>query len=222
MAKIRNIILDVDGTILDSMKDIAGAQHWVLGQLGVTSYRPADLYQHIGAPLRDTFRKLLPEQLHDRIESAAAMYREYYRAHALDTTTLYEGVRETLDELMKREIRLGVATIKSTQTTTRILAHFDILNCFVHIQGTEEPPYKPHPAVINKILRARQWQQNETLMVGDTDKDIGAGRNAGVLTCGVTWGALRREQILAFSPDYAIDSIRELLDLVDGSNDREG
>ena len=86
---IRNIIFDVDGTLLDSKRDIAGAQLWVLQQLGVENYTEEDLYPHIGKTLQETFTLLLPDRLHPKIPEAAIMYRDYYRPRALENTKLF-------------------------------------------------------------------------------------------------------------------------------------
>jgi phosphoglycolate phosphatase len=75
-------------------------------------------------------------------------------------------------------------------------------------------PFKPDPFIITKILKDQSWLAPETLMVGDTDNDILAGKRAGVSTCGVTYGSLSRQQIQALHPDSTIDSLRELLQLL--------
>ncbi len=211
---IRNILFDVDGTLLDSRRDIAAAQLWTYRQLGVDSLLPEDVYPHIGKPLAETFALLLPRSLHDRIPEAGLMYRDYYRAHAFDTTTLFPGVEETIAALYKRGMNLATATIKSTETTAKVLAHFGIAHYFRHIQGTDNGIFKPDPAIINSILAERSWNRDETLMVGDTDKDIEVGRNAVVRTCGVTYGSFTRTQMAALKPDWIIDSFTEILRVV--------
>ena len=210
-SRIKNVILDVDGTLLDSKRDIAGAQHWVLAQLGVTAYRVEDLYRTIGRKLEDTFRDLLPPELHNRIAEAATMYRDYYRPRALETTALFPTVRETLEELRSREKNLAVATTKSTFTTRRILSHFDLDQFFVQLQGTDGVPSKPDPFIVNKILADQGWRAKETLMVGDAREDMEAGKAAGVCTCGVTYGALPRPDLEKLSPDFLIDHFDDLL-----------
>jgi phosphoglycolate phosphatase len=211
--QIRNILFDVDGTLLDSRRDIAAAQLWTYRQLGVDSLVPEDVYPHIGKPLAETFAILLPEHLHDRIAEAALMYRDYYRAHAFDTTTLFPGVQDTIETLQARGINLATATIKSTETTAKVLAHFGIARYFRHIQGTDNGIFKPDPSIINSILSRQRWDRTHTLMVGDTDKDVEVGRNAGVRTCGVTYGSFTREQMIALRPDCIIDTFADLLDV---------
>jgi phosphoglycolate phosphatase len=211
---VKNILFDVDGTLLDSRRDIAAAQLWTYRQLGVDSLQPEDIYPLIGKPLSETFMALLPDHLHHRIPEAAVMYRDYYRAHAFDTTELFAGVKETVAALRKKGIRLATATIKSTETTARVLSHFGIAQYFSHIQGTDNGVFKPDPLIIHTILAKQDWQAIETLMVGDTDKDIEVGRNAGVRTCGVTYGSFSSEQMNALQPNWIIDSISGLLQIV--------
>jgi len=211
---IRNIIFDVDGTLLDSKRDIAAAQLWTFRQFGINSLKPEDIYPLIGKPLAETFAILLPQQLHDRIPEAGLLYRDYYRAHAFDTTTLFPGVLETVTALKARGLRLATATTKSTETTGKVLAHFGIAEYFSHIQGTDNGIFKPDPFIINTILSTMKWHRDETLMVGDTDKDIDVGKNAGVRTCGVTYGSFSRLQISALNPDWIVDQLPDLLQII--------
>ena len=211
---IKNILFDIDGTLLDSRRDIAAAQLWALHQLGVDSLTPEDIYPYIGKPLAETFAILLPQNLHHRIAESTVTYRDYYRAHAFETTKLFPGVNETIASLNAKGINLATATIKSTETTTRVLAHFGISRYFSDIQGTDDGIFKPDPAIVNSVLARQGWDKSETLMVGDTDKDVEVGRNAGVRTCGVTYGSFSREQMTALNPDWVIDMITDLLRIV--------
>ncbi len=212
---IRSVIFDIDGTLLDSKRDIAGAQHYVLGKLGVHSYDPEDLYGYIGKPLGEIFRELLPPELHHRIPEATKMYVEYYRPVALETTVPFPGVAEVLGTLRERGIGLAVATTKSTETSRRVLEHFSLAAFFDQIQGsTPETPFKPDPYIVRKILGERNWEPSCCLMTGDSAADIGAGKSAGTLTCGVTYGSLDRTAIEALTPDYIIDEIGEIPGIV--------
>lgn len=209
-----NIIFDFDGTITDSKHDIAGAQVWVLQQLGVTSYRPEDLFRHIGKTLEETFSTLLPPALHDRIPDAAKMYSEYYQPRSLETTKLFPGVRETLEILRFHGKRLAIASTKRGPGIRRVTDHFGITSYFVQLQGSDGIPHKPDPSIINRIVSEQHWQQEDTLMVGDTDKDVLAGKNSGIATCGVTFGSLTEKEMEQYHPDFIISSFPELLSIV--------
>jgi len=208
-----NIIFDVDGTLTDSRHDIAGAQLRVLHRLGVDHVKEEDLYPFIGRRLEETFRRLLPSELHAAIPGAAAMYLEEYLPSALETTTLFPGVSDTLAELRARGKLLAVASTKRSTTIRRVTDHFGITGHFVQLQGTDNLPHKPDPAIITKILTDQGWIPRETLMVGDTDLDMRAGRGAGTATCGVTYGALTAAQLRVLEPDHLITHFSELLAL---------
>jgi len=216
----RNIIFDFDGTITDSREDIAGAQLWVLDQLGVTTYTKEDLYPYIGKPLHETFVRLLPPSLHDRIPDATKMYSEYYPPRSLKTTRLFPGVRETLEILQREGKRLAVASTKRGTGIRRATDHFGITGFFVQLQGSEGMPFKPDPFIVNKILTDQLWERSETLMVGDTDSDMLAGESAGVATCAVTYGSLSERELKALEPDFIIRSFPEILAIVGGAASR--
>lgn len=99
-------------------------------------------------------------------------------------------------------------------TTQRILDHFGISRFFDQVHDTDGTPSKPDPYIINKIVTDRFWIPVETLMVGDSDRDIEAGRNAGIRTCGVTYGAFTRLQMEQCHPDYIIDDIFSLTTII--------
>jgi phosphoglycolate phosphatase len=208
-----NIIFDFDGTITDSKWDIAGAQRWVLNQLGVEAYKEEDLFPHIGKSLEETFLTLLPATLHGRIPEAAQMYADYYKPRSLVTTKLFPGVPETLNALQLSGKRLAIASTKRGPGILRATDHFGISSYFVQLQGSEGIPFKPDPTIILKILQDQRWECNDTLMVGDTDKDVRAGINAGVSTCAVTYGSLKREELARCSPDFIIDRFPEILSI---------
>ena len=209
-----NIIVDFDGTISDSRQDIARAQLWALERLGITGYREEDLYPFIGLPLVETFRRLLPPTMYDRIEEAAALYSDYYPPRSLLTTRLFPGVRGTLESLRARGKHIAVASTKRGQGIRRATDHFGITPFFDRLQGSEGLPFKPDPAIINLIMNEEGWDPRLTLMVGDTSMDVLAGKGAGIATCGVTYGAMSEEQIQAAGPDYIIGDFAHLLPLV--------
>jgi phosphoglycolate phosphatase-like HAD superfamily hydrolase len=213
---IRNFIFDIDGTLLDSKRDIAQAQLFALKELGITHFTAEDIYPNIGKPLMETFSILLPKELHPQIPAVALVYRKHYLAHAYDTTCLFPGVKDVIVNLHENGFRLGVATTKSTETTMTMLEYFGVARYFEQIQGTDQMPCKPDPFIINKIIDEQQWDRTVTVMVGDTDKDVLAAQNAGIRSCAVTYGSFTREKIAALMPTWIIDKFPELLSLVNG------
>lgn len=220
MRGVANIIFDFDGTLSDSREDIASAQLWVLERLGVTGVTKETLFPHIGKSLQETFGELLPSSLHSRIPEAVELYAEYYPPRSLVTTSLFPGVRETLEQLTGCGKKLAIASTKRGSGLIRAAGHFGITQFFVQLQGSDNLPYKPDPALLLKILRDQHWDPRETLMVGDTLYDILAGRRAGLATCGVTYGALTEQEMRLAGPDHLISRFRDLLDLIENHQGR--
>ncbi len=210
-----NIIVDFDGTISDSRKDIAQAQLWVLERLGAGGYREEDLYPFIGMPLTETFRHLLPPAMHGLIDEASKLYAEYYPPRSLLTTRLFPGVRRTLERLHADGKKIAVASTKRGPGIRRVTDHFGITPLFDRLQGSDGLPFKPDPAIIHVIIAAEGWDPARTIMVGDTSMDVMAGKNAGIATVGVTYGAMSGDQIEAAGPDFIISEFPALLPLVE-------
>jgi phosphoglycolate phosphatase len=209
-----NIIFDFDGTLTDSREDIAAAQIWSLAQIGFEGVAKERLFPHIGKPLHETFAIILPRELHDRIPEAVALYSEYYPPRSLLRTTLFPGVEETLRSLHGAGRRLAVASTKRGAGLLRVTRHFGIADLFVQLQGSDTLPFKPDPAIVNRVIEDQGWRRDRTLMVGDTGHDIRAGRGAGVATCAITHGSLSRAELEEFAPEYIIDRMPELLAIV--------
>ena len=122
--RFTSIIFDFDGTLADSRQDIAGAQLWVMQQLGLEGVREEDLYPHIGKPLDETFEQFLPLSMRWRVPEAAQMYAEYYPSRSLATTRLFPGVRETLEILSARGAAMAIASTKRGSGIKRATDHF--------------------------------------------------------------------------------------------------
>ncbi len=200
-------IFDLDGTLVDSARDICGAIQDVLAATGRTHVSDASLRRYIGRHLLDMFFDLGIEE--SEIEPMIAHYRRIYpeRKHAL--TSVFPGVPEMLRSLAGRKT---TATIKSTENTRIVLGQFGLLPHFDHVQGTDGFPAKPEPDVIFHSLRVLGAQPAECLFIGDSAADMEAGRRAGVQTCAVRYGYGDPEEMARWSPDYWIDDPRELAD----------
>lgn len=212
--KFRNIIFDFDGTLVDSKHDIASAQLWALEGIGAQGFSASDLFPHIGKTLEETFSTVLPSFMHEKIPEAARLYSEYFPSRSLVTTRLYPGVLDTLAALQRDGRLMAIASVKKGPGIRRATDHFGITPFFVQLQGSEGIPPKPDPRSIEKILTDQQWHSDKTLMVGDTDKDILAGKNAHISTCAVTYGSLPESDLRQFHPDFVISEFHDILSIV--------
>ena len=199
-------VFDVDGTLVDSARDICGAIQDVIEARGRSGVTFEYLRGYVGRHLIDLFQAL--EISDDQIEPLIAEYRSTYLARTHAMTSVFPGVAEALAALNGRK---STASIKSTPTTRAMLDQFGLLPYFDHVQGTDGFPAKPEPDVILASLKGLGANPEDCLLVGDSPSDMEAGRRAGVRTCAVRYGYGDHELMARWSPDYWVEDPRELL-----------
>ncbi|MDR2413482.1 MAG: HAD-IA family hydrolase [Odoribacteraceae bacterium] len=211
------IIFDLDGTLIDSLADLAASANHALRARGFPGH-PLDAYRYfVGNGVVKLLERALPEDRRDR-ETLARLFEEftrYYGMHRADLTAPYPGITALLEELKRRGMLLAVASNKyhsAADAMTR-LYFGDTLFDFVH-GHQEDVPTKPHPAIALEILSEAGVAPGEAFFVGDSGVDMQTARAAGIRSIGVTWGFRAREELLENGADFIIDSPRELLPLV--------
>lgn len=210
----RTVLCDLDGTLIDSSREIAAAFRYALTQTVPGDLpEPGAIVQHIGKPLAhmtlELGYRLSPSQLTRFLNT----YRRYYDAHGAGNIRAYPGVIETLRGLTKNIF--GVVTTKAPQHARAALDALNMTDFFHHVQGTT--PHllpKPAPDTILEALNALQCDPAHTLMVGDTAADIWAGQAAGIKTCAVSYGFGNLHELNSAGPDYWIASFEELTHII--------
>jgi len=203
-------LFDIDGTVLDSARDICSAVQQVLASAGAPPVSFDFLKGYVGLHLVAVFGDMFPNHTPQQMEEWIRQYRAIYLGRGHGETSVYPGVAEALAALGGRK---GTATTKGTPTTRLILEQFGLLRYFDHVQGTDGFPSKPAPDVILKSIEALGAKPGDCLMVGDSAADMEAGRLAGVKTCAVLYGYGKREDLARHQPDFWINDLRELVPL---------
>ena len=201
-------LFDIDGTLLDSARDICGAVQEVLVAHGARERDFAYLRSFVGLHLIDLFQDVFPTFNAEQIDALIKEYRTLYLGRCHRQTTLFPGAKEALAALGGRK---STATTKGTPTTRAVLTQFGLIQYFDHVQGTDGIPYKPAPDVLLAAMAALGARPEECLMVGDSHADMAAGRAAGVKTCAVRYGYGNRQEIARLEPDYWVDDLRALV-----------
>ncbi|PYT24430.1 MAG: HAD family hydrolase [Acidobacteria bacterium] len=201
-------LFDIDGTLLDSARDICAAQMEVLSSAGCPPVTFEFLRDYIGLELRAVFSALLPGCSDTRMDELSQQYSALYRGRKHVETRVYPGVAEALAKLQGRK---STATTKSTGGTKMVLEHFGLLPYFDHIQGSDGIPCKPAPDVVLAAMKALGANPNECLLVGDSPADMEAGRRVGVKICAVTYGYGATAELEKWQPDHWISDLRQLL-----------
>jgi phosphoglycolate phosphatase len=203
------VMFDLDGTLADTGQDLADAvnhtrAHFHLGPL------PEELvYTHVGRGVEHLLRHSLPEDSADHFQEVMRVFLVRYESHLLDTTVLYPGVHEVLDYF--RGKRRVVVSNKIHRLTVAVVRGLGVDKQFDAILGGDSAAEKkPHPALIHDVLNRFRILPGHALIVGDGDTDVEAGRRAGIITCGVTYGLGSKERLVATEPDLIIDDLTEL------------
>ena len=212
---ITAILYDLDGTLIDSQRDIALAfQHALRHVADGPPPVEAAIAQHIGKSLEHMTRELGYALTPPQLATFLTTYRTHYATFGIQYTRPYPGVTETLRVLSS--YTCGIVTTNAQAQAETILQQLDLTGFFQHIQGwVPGLQLKPAPDTVLAALTALQCAPEQTLMVGDTSADILAGKAAGLRTCAVTYGFGDATALRACEPDYVIDTFRELITLVD-------
>ena len=214
------LCFDLDGTLVDSHADIRAALEHALASVGP---RDAALEERalgaagLGLPLEEFFALARPGGTLDARRLFIDEYRRHYHAHLLDRTRPFDGVVETLAQLAPlraRGLRTAVATTKKTDTARKVITGLGLAEHFDAVLGTDGIPHKPAPDLLYLCARTVSRPPESGMMIGDTDRDLLAGRAAGMKTCAVGWGVMGHEGLRPHSPDYLISRFAELLELV--------
>jgi len=207
------LIFDLDGTLADSKADLAASVNYVRGTYGLPVLPDEQIAAFIGNGAQQLIRRALgPDVSEVELQSALKSFLHYYRQHMLDRTVLYPGVRETLDRL--QDFKLAVLTNKPLYFSCSMLDGLGIYRYFSAVYGGNSfVNKKPDPVGIFQILSDTRARRESSWMIGDSSVDVRTGRNAGVRTCGVTYG-YAAESFKAEPPDFEVDRFAEIEKLV--------
>lgn len=216
MLPVSLLLFDLDGTLIDSKSDLANSINLMLSDLGRSTLSEATVGGFVGDGVRVLVRRSLTatepnhrepdEDLHSK---AIALMHSHYANEMLKTTRLYPRVTETLAAFDHK--RKAVVTSKEVRFTRIILEHFDIAKYFDAIVGGDTTPArKPDPGPVLEAMKQLGGSASETVMIGDSENDVIAGKRAGAYTCAVSYGFRSAEELRLTEPDVLLDSFDRL------------
>lgn len=208
---IKLILFDLDGTLVDTSKDITTALNYALRQYGIQELSVQETKKMVGEGITRLIEKILgDEKIHMRDE-IIRRFIEYYSEHLADYSREYPHVRETLEQL--GGYKKAVISNKRESLSVELLEKLDLLKYFNLVAGSDTTSEKkPSPVPIFHIMGKLESKPNESMIVGDSSFDIEAGKKAGIKTVAVTYGY--REKHHLQDADYMIDSLKDLTSLI--------
>lgn len=220
--KVKLITFDLDGTLLDSVPDLAEAVDKTVQALGYEPIEEVQVRDWVGNGADVLVSRALSRDIvvgkaisSERVQEARALFDRFYKESGHRLSHLYPTVFETLVELKGRGYTMALVTNKPTKFVPEILQQHNISAFFADVIGGEDfPKCKPDPIALNWLLEKHNLAADEMLMVGDSKNDILAAKNAGSLSFGLTYGYNHGEPIADSRPDYVADRLAELLEIL--------
>ena len=217
MKDCRLIIFDLDGTLLDTLGDLAASCNRTMESYGYPTF-PLERYRMmVGNGITKLIERALPEDCRtpDHIMEVRRRFIGYYQAHLADFTRPYEGIPQLLSELRRRGIALAVASNKYQEGTRMLIERFFGGDMFSAVMGQcDGRAVKPDPQIVRDILSVTGISADRTLYVGDSSVDMQTAANASLESVGVTWGFRSREELEASGAVHIVDRPEEILMLV--------
>jgi phosphoglycolate phosphatase len=208
--QVRLIAFDLDGTLIDSSRDLVMAVNAARSRLGLGELDDMTVLSYVGHGARELMRKAMGSAPSEaEVDRGLAYFREFYAEHLLDHTRPYPGVVEALAALGRRH--LAVLTNKPIRFTVPIVERLGLAPHFERVYGEDSfPRKKPDPMGLAFLLEEFSAGPREALMVGDSQIDVQTARNAGTWSCGVTYG-LASYQLADCPPDLLVSNLKQLV-----------
>ncbi len=208
----RTVIFDLDGTLLNTIDDLAGAGNYVCRRNGWPEHSIEEFMTMVGHGIPNLVTQFSPKNCRSPLMllNTVAQFSEYYGAHNMEKTSPYPGIQEMAKRLKTAGVQMAVYSNKADSFSRDIVEHY-LPDLFTLVRGkVDGVPVKPDPAGIHQIMAELHADPKTTLFVGDSSVDIQTGHNAGLTACGVSWGFRPRESLVNAGADHLADSVEAL------------
>ena len=210
------IIFDLDGTLVNSLEDLADSANYAVKQFGYPTHPTESFRYFVGNGIPKLIERCLPESERspERIEEVRKVFGGYYDLHFADKTSPYDGIPELLDKLKREDVRTAVASNKADSFTGRIIDSFFKGSFDAVIGSREGVPRKPAPDIVFDIMKELGADVSDTYFAGDSDVDMYTAKNAGVTAIGCLWGFRTREELLKGGADFLAEKPIQIFDIL--------
>ncbi len=210
MNALDNILVDLDGTLVDPSEGILLSVKFALDRVGCRLPPDEELQKYIGQPTLQTLEEILGKGDEILLCKALMYYRTHYSETGISKLQLYTGIQEALEQLKRVGYRIFLVTLKPKSFARRIIGQAKIMDYFDGIYGAElKDRFADKKSLISNLLYHEGITISSSVMIGDRASDILAGKRNGLLTAGVTYGFGRNDELIAAAPDWMFESVEE-------------
>lgn len=214
--KIRGIIFDLDGTLINTIEDIGDSMNFVLRKLGREELSYGEYKIKVGGGFRKLVKSILPDLEDEDYDYALKLLEASYRENYLSKSKPYEDMEKLLGKLSEKKIKLGINTNKNQEYTNKLIEKVFGDVDFVEIVGVDQRGFvKPDPSGAELVLEKMGLAKEEVLYVGDSNIDMLTGKNAGLKTVGVDWGFRGEAELRQYGADFIAYEPLDILRLIE-------
>jgi len=208
-------IFDLDGTLLNTLDDLADTANSVLQQLDCPVHLTDKYRYFVGDGMRTLVERIMPKESSvERICECEDLFKKLYEQHWADKTCLYDGIEKMLLDLKKMGMELAILSNKPDEFTRMCVQRFFPSDQFSCVQGQlEKVPKKPHPQGALIIAQTLGFDLSDMLYVGDTATDMKTGKTAGMTTVGVLWGFREIRELTQNGADFIVRHPQEIVEI---------
>ena len=214
---IKAVIFDLDGTLLDTLEDLANACNYALRSCGYEEHAINEYVKFVGSGRYVLIQRILPEIYRENevvINKVLALFDEYYGDHMLDTTKPYEGIDNMIDGLKKNNIKLAVVSNKPDEFAAEVVKKYFGDKFEITYGQRVNHAVKPDPRTVYEVIEYLKVGKEECIYVGDSDVDMITAKNANVKSVGVAWGFRGEEELISAGANHIIHNPNDLLKLI--------
>lgn len=206
------VIFDLDGTLLDTLEDLANACNYALKECGLAVHKVDKYKRFVGDGRYKLIERIISKEdyTEDLFNRVLKLYDDYYEEHMVDLTKPYEGIMELLDKLKRLEMKIAVVSNKPHEFTTEIVKKY--FKNKIDITFGQRPNFKakPNPETVFEVIKEFGFEKQECVYIGDSNVDMQTAKNANVKSIGVSWGFRGRKELEEAGADLVVDTVEEL------------
>ena len=213
--KYKAVIFDLDGTLLNTLSDLADSANHVLSELSLPIHDYESYKYFVGNGIPKLIERCLPADRQELHSKALSMFSEYYALHSKDKTAPYDDIKELLGTLSEKGLKLGVITNKAHDIAVKVVEEYFGRDIFGRIRGLDDNiKARPDPSGALSVMQSLGVTPSEVLYIGDSGVDMQTAKNAGFTPLGVLWGFRKKDELIENGAKYIAQKPLDILNYI--------